>query len=107
MCFLFFLPGSDLPKEDWLPGLYFDKWVHAGLFFVLVFLCRSAFHPKIKYYALILLLLALLYGFSVEIIQKEWIPQRDYDLYDVAADMAGSIAGLLFWLWIHKKNKPL
>ena len=37
--FLICLPGSDIPPvENWLSYIYFDKWVHIGLFAVLTFL---------------------------------------------------------------------
>ena len=26
------LPGTSFPKEDWLDKIWFDKWVHIGLF---------------------------------------------------------------------------
>lgn len=107
MCFLFFLPGSALPKENWLTAIHFDKWVHVGLFAVLLFLFRSAWNCRLNYYALVLLLFALAYGFLVELIQKAWVPNRDFDLWDVAADMSGSVLGLLIWAGVYKKNKPL
>jgi VanZ family protein len=107
MCILFFLPGSAFPKEDWFSAVYFDKWVHIGLFAVLLFLWRSSFYWDVKNYNFILLTMALLYGLMVEIIQKEWIPNRDFDLFDVAADMAGSFLGLFVWMRVYKKNKPL
>lgn len=106
MCILFFLPGSALPKEAWLDKIGFDKVVHVGLFAVLLFLFRSSFDLKFSRYNLLLLVLALLYGLSVEFIQLFWIPNRSFDLYDVVADMAGSMLGLLIWVWT-KKNKPL
>lgn len=107
MCFLFCLPGNDLPGNDFLDKIHFDKMVHVGLFAVLLFLWRSAFNPEIKNYNLILLISALLYGLLVEFVQKYWIPLRSFDLYDVAADTAGSILGLLVWSGVYKKNKPL
>ena|SRR5205823_9454256 len=104
MCILFFLPGSALPKENsWMTIIHIDKLVHVGLFAVLLFLCRSSFSWSIDHYNVFLLLLALFYGFSVEIIQREWVPGRSFDLFDVAADMTGSIAGILVWLWAYKK----
>ncbi len=103
---LFFLPGSAFPKENWFSKIYIDKWVHVGLFATLLFLWRSAFDLQIKNYHLILLGFALLYGFLVEVIQKEWIPNRDFDLYDVMADMAGSLLGLLVWSRVYKKIDP-
>jgi len=104
---LFFLPGSTLPKEDWLSKIYFDKWVHIGLFAILIFLWRSAFEWKIANYNFILLLLAFLYGLTVEIIQQQWIPNRSFDVYDILSDVTGSILGLFVWLRVYKKNKPL
>ena len=104
---LFFLPGSTLPKEDWLSKIYFDKWVHIGLFAILIFLWRSAFEWKIANYNITLLLLAFLYGLAVEIIQQQWIPNRSFDVYDILSDLTGSILGLIVWLRVSKKNKPL
>ncbi|MGZ3844854.1 MAG: VanZ family protein [Flavisolibacter sp.] len=107
MCFLFFLPGSALPKEDWLDRIYFDKWVHTGLFAVLLFLWRSSFNLKLAYYNSILMFCALVYGLSVEFIQKYWVVNRSFDLVDVLFDMVGASIGLAAWWWVYKKNKPL
>lgn len=106
MSVLFFLPGSALPKASWLDDIYFDKWVHIGLFAVLLFLWRSSFPDK-KQYNIVLLIAAVAYGFAVEIIQRDFIPNRSFDLGDVAADTAGTLAGLWFWTWRYKKNRPL
>ena len=49
------LPGDDLPKtDDWMSAIYFDKWVHIGLFSILAFLfmmpiCKSALTLKSKW----------------------------------------------------------
>jgi len=103
MCVLFFLPGSALPKEGWLDAIHFDKFVHIGLFAVLLFLWRSAFDAKVNHYGYILLLMAISYGFLVEVVQLYWISNRSFDLYDVAADTAGSILGLFIWCRVYKK----
>jgi hypothetical protein len=107
MSILFFLPGSAFPSESWLDWIYFDKWVHIGLFAVLIFLWRSSFDWEVNNYNLLLLFSALLYGLMVEFIQRYWIPNRSFDLYDVLSDMTGSVLGLLIWLRVHRKNKPL
>ncbi|MFL5811287.1 MAG: VanZ family protein [Flavisolibacter sp.] len=104
---LFFLPGSALPESDWLTKIDFDKFVHVGLFALLLFICRSAFNVKIKNYSLLLFIGAVLYGFLVEVIQLKWIPNRSFDLYDVVADSLGSFLGLFTWTRVYKKNKPL
>lgn len=106
MCILFFLPGSDLPQASWLDKIHFDKWVHVGLFAVLIFLWRSAFDLDFDHYNWIILFSALMYGLLVEFIQKYWVPNRSFDLFDVLADMTGAVIGLVVWLRVNK-NKPL
>jgi len=31
------IPGSSFPKENWLEKIWFDKWVHIGMFAIMVF----------------------------------------------------------------------
>ena len=102
--FLFFLPGSALPSDDWMSKIAFDKWVHVGFFSILTYLWSKVFQPKgIK--ALYLFLSALAYGYLVEICQHEWVVHRSFDWGDLIADAAGSIIGIVWWLY--KKNRPL
>lgn len=103
---LCFLPGSALPKANWLDDISFDKWVHFGLFTVLLFLWRFEF-PSAKNYDLLIVLIAALYGFGIEVIQHYFIPNRSFDLYDILADVTGAIAGVGLWVRIYKKNRPL
>lgn len=103
MCILFFLPGSDLPQANWLDAIYFDKWVHIGLFAILTFLWRSAFDLDLNHYNWMIFFTAILYGLSVEFIQKYWIPNRSFDLFDLLADTVGSIVGLIVWSVVYKK----
>ena len=103
---LFCLPGSAFPKEDWVSEIYFDKWVHIGIFAVLLFLwCRSLGLSRIMAY-IILVLIAITYGFLIEFIQDRLVDNRSWDLGDVAADLVGSIVGILVWKG-YKKNRPL
>lgn len=104
---LFILPGSALPKENWLNAIHFDKWVHFGLFAILLFLFRFYYSPSSKFPNYLLIVFALVYGLGIEWIQGEWVENRSSDLWDVVADMAGAVAGLIFWLNRYKKNKPL
>lgn len=99
---MFCLPGSVLPKEDWLSRIYFDKWVHIGFFAVLLVLWLWALMPE-KKVAVWLLLAALIYGITVEVVQDRFIPNRSFDLGDWAADTVGSFIGLWFWSRYIKK----
>lgn len=104
------LPGSDIPKAPWLEKIYFDKWVHIGMFGGLTFLfCwpfnksnfssqqRSAYFIKIA-------IAASIWGLTIEFIQKFYIPTRSFDLLDWAADSFGAFTVFLFCKkWFIKK----
>jgi VanZ family protein len=95
---LFFLPGSAFPKEDWLSKIWFDKWVHIGLFVVLSFLSCWSFLLLQKRQLFILLFITICYGLLVEVVQDRFISNRSYDLGDLLADTIGSSLGILFWV---------
>ena len=102
------LPGNAIPKEDWLDKIWFDKWVHIGMFFIMVFLWSRALlknkKKDNKKTTLILLFIStLLYGYGMELVQKYFIENRSFDWGDVAADSAGSILGL-FYFWVRLKK---
>ena len=91
------LPGSKIPTvETWLNDIYFDKWVHAGLFGMLVFLFIYPIYKKLtlpsqtkKIWAIKIALVAVIWGLTTEFIQKFFIPDRSFDIYDLAADSFG------------------
>lgn len=101
---LVFMPGNDLPKASWLDGLPIDKIVHATLFGGLVFFfCLPYFRSshlyvqKINYFTKIFLG-AVIWGITVEVIQKYFVPGRGFEWLDWAADSAGAL--IAFWISI-------
>lgn len=102
--FLFCIPGSALPTENWFGKIHLDKWIHAGLFFLLFlfFFFSYSLSSRAK---MLLLFACILYGFLVEFVQDQYIPNRGWDIWDVVADAAGACLGFL--LAGRKKNKPL
>jgi VanZ family protein len=98
------LPGNDLPKEDWLDKIWFDKWVHIGLFAILTWLWCLAFRIQRKEISYIIGAACLCYGIIMEFVQRYYIPNRSFDTGDIAADAIGCVAGLLFWYYRFKKN---
>ena len=101
------LPGSDMPEiESWLSAfldaIYFDKWVHAGLFCVLTFLfiypvTKLTLPVAIKKNTAIkIAIAACIWGITTEFMQKFFIPQRDFDLLDWAADSFGILIAYIF-----------
>jgi VanZ family protein len=95
------LPGSAFPTKNWLAKIWFDKWVHIGLFTILVILfCRAVNKSKkrrnLSRDYMIVTIAAILYGITMEFVQKYWIINRSFDGGDIIADIAGSFAGLWF-----------
>lgn len=95
------LPGKDLPKIGWMDHLQIDKIVHVILFSVLValfFWGIASTKPGIaeKRALLFIALTALLYGIAMEFVQKYWVPNRSFDVWDIAADGTGSFLPFLF-----------
>jgi hypothetical protein len=94
------LPGQEFPEMDvwsaWLQKIYFDKWVHAGIFGVMMFLFAWPFKSadlqdeKKKSIYLLIALLTCIWGLVTECIQL-YVPFRSFDLLDWAADSFGTI----------------
>jgi len=94
---LFFLPGSSLPRETWFTRVQIDKWAHVGLFAVLLFLFCGAFSAGNNKRVMTMLIVAVIYGLLVEFIQKNFIPNRDFDMLDLACDTIGAMIGIAVW----------
>lgn len=96
------MPGRDVPKINWLDGIYFDKWVHAGMFGGLTFLfCwpfyKSNFSARQRlFYFIKIALAASVWGLIIEFIQKFYVVSRDFELLDWAADSFGALLAFLF-----------
>lgn len=96
------LPGKELPPvDDWLSRIYFDKWIHCGLFGVMSFLfmypvLRSEIPAGSKWHWVIKTALAAsCWGLTTEFIQRYFIPGRSFDLFDWSADTLGALLALL------------
>lgn len=95
------LPGKDMPTNNMLASLQIDKIVHCGIFGLMVILfirpiAMSSLDKniKLKYYTGIAVSIAA-WGLVTEFIQLYFVPGRDFDLFDFAADAAG--CGLAWW----------
>lgn len=99
------MPAKDVPTVNWMDNIpNFDKLVHAGLFGGLAFLFalplfKSRFSLKQKInYSIKISLAAVIWGITIEFLQKFYVPSRDFDLLDWAADIVGVV--IAFWLII-------
>lgn len=99
------LPGSSIPSEKWLDAIWFDKWVHIGMFAVMVFLwCWVVVNTKLtstKFIPVFLwiTLAAIAYGVIMEFVQLYFIVGRSFDLKDMLADSIGAAIGFGFSRW--------
>jgi VanZ family protein len=86
--------------------LQVDKLVHIGLFGILCFLFMFPFKKSgIEYknrlpWFLLVTVSAIFYGIIIEFVQRDFIPNRSFDIWDIAADSAGSLAA---FFWCNKK----
>jgi VanZ family protein len=101
------MPGKDIPQISWLEWISFDKWVHAGMFFILNFLffksylqqkqSRENLQNSILYFAIA----CILYGGILELLQGLIFIDRSADMSDFAANSFGVILSVLF---LKKRN---
>lgn len=111
------VPGKDIPHISFLEFLSFDKWVHAGIFFVLVLLAirgfrlQSKFLALKKYAAFIAVGSSVVYGGLLEILQGTIFTDRSADIYDFVANSFGCFVALLLYgkisKWFPKLRLPL
>ncbi len=94
--FLLVLPGPDVPSISFLDIIYFDKWVHAGLFGGMTFLFGFPFikiGTATKKMLIYIAILSAFYGIAMEYVQKYMAFERDFDYFDMVADSVGCIIG--------------
>lgn len=97
------LPGSKFPKDNWLDKIGADKIVHILLFAALTWIWCLVFRNHHKKTFFIICLLSIAYGVVMEFIQRDYIPNRGFDVWDMIADAAGSLLGLYLFLRYKKK----
>ena len=102
------IPGRDIPHISFLELPNFDKFVHAGVFFILILLTIRGFLLQTKFIKLkqsaklIALIICIVFGASIEIMQGTLFEGRSADVFDFFADSFGSIVGLLMYNWLEK-----
>ncbi len=103
------IPGRDIPHISFLELLSFDKFVHAGVFFVLILLLirgavlQTRFNFLSQYSFLISGSLCVLYGGVLELMQEAVFEERSADLYDFIANSFGVLVGMICYNKIEQK----
>ncbi|HEY0031502.1 MAG TPA: VanZ family protein [Bacteroidia bacterium] len=104
------IPGRDIPHISFLELLSFDKFVHAGIFFVLIqltirgFLLQTRFKRFQKFAKISAFVLCAMYGGALEIMQATVFEGRSADIYDFIANSFGCVMG---WLLYNKIEKTV
>ena len=109
---LLVIPLRGVSEGHFIQIPYFDKYVHAFMFGLFVWLWSRRYLSKlpadeVRKKAFWILIISCVYGAGMEFYQ-EYFTEREFDLGDILADAAGSIvAYLVFRLYFLKKSKPL
>jgi VanZ family protein len=102
------MPGSDIPSNDFFELIYFDKWVHAGLFGVLTLFFGYPFfqsaQPLMRLFVFAAFI-SIAYGVAMEFVQKYFTNTRTFDVTDILADTIGALAAFFLLKRINKKWK--
>ena len=103
------MPGKDVPHISFLELLQFDKFVHAGIFFVLIVLSIRGFLLQSKFLFLqnfpktFAFIYCVCYGGGLEIMQGTIFTDRTADIYDFIANSFGCTIGLIFYKGVEIK----
>lgn len=98
------IPGQYIPSVSILELLSFDKWVHAGMFFVL---CILIFFYLIQRTAekrpvTIFLFICIAYGCLLEVMQGTLFSNRSADWHDMVANTFGCLMAFAFYPKIYR-----
>jgi VanZ family protein len=99
------MPGSDFPKANWFETIYLDKWIHIFFFSVLVYLFYQPFKTIAYNWAWLIAILCLAYGVAMEFVQKYWVIDRSFDVWDMVSDAIGCAAGYVYCNYRRRRRK--
>jgi len=102
-------PGDDIPKSFMINIPFADKIIHFFLYFLLVLLILFGYLRKSKTILtirkfLFVFSISLLYGILLEVLQDLLFTMRSADLFDIAANAAGSFIGLLTFYYVVERR---
>lgn len=89
-----------MPKDDWFDFIQLDKWIHIGLFSVMIILwCLPLLHRGMITVLNMTISISVgffAYGIIMEFVQHFFVPNRSFDMGDIVADAIGCLIGFLF-----------
>ncbi|WP_117594590.1 VanZ family protein [Haloprofundus halophilus] len=90
-------PGDGVPTLGPFGLVGADKWLHAAAYAAVAGTLSHALAPRFRRAALGGFLGGSAYGFCVELVQA-FVPARQFDLLDAAANGVGAALGVGLWL---------
>ena len=101
---LCFIPG-DVSFQSEIDIPYFDKFVHFCFYFVLSFTIQYEVKNRIKLINyLFIFLYAMVLGGFIELVQENFIVERNGDLFDLIADLSGAIIAFFVYKIVTYQN---
>ncbi|CAN5279014.1 hypothetical protein BH11BAC6_BH11BAC6_07600 [soil metagenome] len=102
------MPGTDIPSNSFFDLIYFDKWVHAGLFGMLTVFFGYPFlkSPFPAFKVVCIAMFVSMYGIAMEYVQKDYTKSRNFDFFDMVADTLGAFIAVFFLIMLYKKISP-
>jgi VanZ family protein len=89
-----------------MSAIYFDKWVHTGIFAVLTYAAGWTWNISSFLRLSLIFLCSVSYGIIVELIQDHFVANRSFDWGDWVADGTGAVIGLIVWQRRWEKIDP-
>jgi VanZ family protein len=93
------LPGSAVPKVPLFP--HFDKVVHFIFFFIFTMLW-SVYNNCKWVTTIYIIITSFIFGWFIEIYQKNYVIGRSFDVFDIVADTIGAVSFLIIYKWVSR-----
>ncbi len=98
------IPGSQIPKPNFLNIPNLDKWAHLILYTIWAYILSKSYHNESKLSKKDALVKVVAFGLelggTIEIYQHYLIPNRSGELLDFVADAFGVALGIVLFLKI-------
>ena len=102
------MPGSSFKDFQWSNILNIDKIGHVVFYGVFTFLISMAYYSTgnpIRKSIVFAAVIAILYGFLLELLQVQISEDRFFEMLDLIANIIGSIVGSIAVIFLHKKKR--
>jgi VanZ family protein len=109
---IMYLSLSDLNNLNKVPLFnipHLDKIVHFGMYFVMMtsILFENRKAIKVLRHFLLIALIPLVFGITMEIVQSVLTSYRSGSIWDILFNSAGILASTILWIWFRPFSKEI